>query len=462
MKSAIILILLLLSQGLFALDYDTMLDSVLNNSSDVDNIELQYKNGLINNSKNDLEDEMAISAGTGTISLLPSDNPLQNDININDSFVSVTLPNDGKTTIQAQLSTGIHYEDNSIYTVRPSIGASHTFDLNPIEETTLEDLAQSKTSLLNERTYQVSLINLEKQLLNKLRNIITVEKNVITVERTIKTTEDAIEQSLETEYYAKDSLRHKNDVNKLNIYKNQLEYLNKQFTLAKEEFKEATLLDYEFPTELKEYDLTFKPLDEGNSDVILSLLDLDMANLKISNLDKINKNVIVNGALAPTSISKNNSLNLNLGAQMQYDRWKFNASFNGNYDNAKLTPTLTVGATWSNDNQLVSQALDRESLNNEKLMAEIAYQDAKMNYLDQVDTLNLNIYNFNNTLIEANTNTEYLKNTVEYEKELFDNGFKTDDDYNNAVFNLEMNKYEEILITIDGILLELDIKNLMI
>ena len=469
MKKIIFLLMLLVSQSLFAIDYDAVLQSIFNNSKDVESIRLQYKNGLINNSKYSLEDEVVINVDTGKITVYPTDTTT-----FTGSSVSVTLPNDGKTTISASLGGSLTYEDSTKNTLSTSLGASHVFDLNPEEETSVEDLDQSIASLSNEKTYQERLITFENQLLNQLKLIVNADKNIKKVERTLNTQKDKIKQNLETEYYAAGSLRHKNDCNMVDINENQLKYLYKQFEELKEEFKATTGIDYMLPPSLKDYDLTFNPVLEGNSGVVISGLNLDKAELKSALSDRIVNNIGLSG-----NASYNNQPN-KFGGQTEtlgfvgsagfnYDNWKFSAGFTGNYILGEIppsldrfTPSLTIGASWSSKNNKDAKDLEKESLNNNLLLQQIAYQDARIDYMNQIDSLNLDIYEFKNREIKEKANSEYLLNALDYEKELYENGFKTSEDYETAKFNIELDKYDQMLLTIDGIILENKIKNLMI
>ena len=464
MKKIIILLMLLVSQSLFAIDYDAVLQNIFNNSKDVETIRLRYKNGLINNSKYSLEDEIVIKADTGNITVYPTDTT-----NFSGSSVSVTLPNDGKTTISASLGGSLTYEDSTKNSLSTSLGASHVFDLNPEEETSVEDLGQSIASLSNEKTYQESLIAFENQLLNQLKLIVSADKNIKKVERTLKTQKDKIKQNLETDYYASGSLRHKNDTNMVAINENQLKYLYKQFDELKEEFKATTGLDYFLPPSLKDYDLTFDPVLDGNSNVVISGLNFDKAELESSLSDRIVNNIGISGNAMYNKANKSEILGFAGSARFNYDNWKFSAGFEGNYilgdilaTQDRFSPSLTIGASWSSKNNQDAKDLDEEKLNNNLLLQQIAYQDARIDYMNQIDSLNLDIYEFKNREIQEKANSEYLLNTLDYEKELYENGFKTSEDYESAKFNIELDKYDQMLLTIDGIILENKIKNLMI
>ena len=149
-KLAAVLAVLLLSTLLFAASYDEILSKSMANSPQMKNAELTYQNSLLTQQQNDLSDVAQVTVSTGTVSIPMTDqemtdNGLRNSRLTLSPNLEFVLPNDGETTITATTGLGFDYGDFSSYTVTPSLGLSHKFDLTGYDSDLASSLSNARS-----------------------------------------------------------------------------------------------------------------------------------------------------------------------------------------------------------------------------------------------------------------------------------------------------------------------------
>ena len=236
-------------------------------------------------------------------------------------------------------------------------------------------------------------------------------------------------------------------------------------------------MEWDGVTDLPEPDLSFTVLPTGNTSVIMKQIDAEIAkaNLDAKNVQLNPQAVSVNGTLSSTnskSIAKTltgnvpvqtNSIDLSAGATYSQSNWSVGSSVGFSYnarDNKFDTPSLTISGNWQNKNTTKKDELELQSLSNMVIAAENSAQDELTSYIQSARSLELDILQYEYTRIQTESNSDYLKASLENVQALYEVGLATEAELRKAEFNVEMDEYDTMSVIIDGLLLQNRIRQL--
>lgn len=496
-KLAAVLAVLLLSTLLFAASYDEILSKSMANSPQMKNAELTYQNSLLTQQQNDLSDVAQVTVSTGTISVLPNEN---SSTTVGDSIralqivlpdiysrfneqelstivsrsvsadftmspsVEVVLPNDGATKITASADLGFEYGDSSYYSVAPDLSISHKFDLTGYDSDLASSLSNARSSLQSEMTYRNAKLTFESQVLTSIKTILSAQQSLDEANYNLAKAEKNLSNALELGNISETSVSYMQTMNNINLQKRTIDATEKQIATAMEQYTTLTGLEWDGVENLPSPDLTLNILPNGNTEVILASIDVEIAQQAIAAKQH---------EVSPSSISVSGNVNSSLSEQSktvggsgavsyQAGNWSVGAGFGGTYSNRtdKFTPSLTFAGNWSNKTTKRSDDLELQKLNNDLISAQNDLADARTSYVQSAQNLQISILNHNYTVQNHAAEKPYYESNLEYQKTLLDAGLCSQDDVNDASKQVEWAGVTEITDQIDGLLLQIQIEQL--
>lgn len=488
---------LLCTGMLFATPYEEILSRAMENSPQMKNVELTYLNSLLTQQQNDLDDAVKVTVSTGTISVLPNENtpntlpripgftddpeyleyilaiPAVEEYlkgeTINADFtmspsVTVVLPNDGETTISASTGLGFEYGDGKYYSVTPSLSASHTFDLTGYDSDLAVDLSNARSSIQSEYTYRNALLSFENQVLTSIKTILQAERTLDETKYELAKAEQTLSDALELGNMSEGSVSYLQSMNAINLQKRTIDATEKQIETAKQQYTTLTGLVWDGVEDLPSPDLTVNVLSTGNTSVVLAGIDVEIAQQEIETKQhEISPSSIAVAGGVNSSLSQNKkTLGTSAGLSYSAGNWSLGTTFGGTYTYStdKFTPSLTFTGTWTNKTTKKSDEIELQMLNNDLVSAQNELADAKTSYIQDMQNLQIEILNHEYTLQNNAAQKEYYESNLEYQQTLFDSGLCTQQDVDDARKQVEWASVQDMIDTIEGLLLQIKIAQL--
>ncbi|MDX9824080.1 MAG: TolC family protein [Sphaerochaeta sp.] len=196
--------------------------------------------------------------------------------------------------------------------------------------------------------------------------------------------------------------------------------------------------------------------------------------LALKKAEFTNKSLVLNGRVKTTQTSgivpagagleRTNSMSVQASAAIDAKQFSLSGGVNGtyNFDTGSFSPSLSVSGSWNNNKTLASDALTLQKLENEVLIAELAYQTALNEYLQNAATLESNIAAWKMTHALHRQSMDYNLALLKQQQTLFEKGLATKADVDDAAFNVEIDAYTLSSILLDGLKLENQIRALQI
>ena len=496
MKKKLTILIVLLACGSFlsaATAYSTILSRAKANSPQMQNAELTYQNSLLTQQQNDLDDVVQVTVSSGTVSVLPNDNSsttlgdslrslrrifpwldeaaAKNEESLNTVISSTTnadltlspsveivLPNDGQTTITASTGLGFEYGDKDYYSVSPSVSAKHTFDLTGYDSDIAVSLSNSRTALQSEMTYRMAHLSFESQVLSSIKAILQAEQQLDEAKWNLSKAEKTLSDSLELGNMSEGSISYLQTVNQINLQKNSIAALEKQIATACEQYTTLTGLTWDGVDDLPSPDLTLNILEIGNTDVVLAGIDVQIAQQAIETKNhEINPaSISVSGDVSSSLSPNRKSIGGSAAVSFNSGNWSIGTGFGGSYSNQtkEFTPSLTFAGSWTNKTTKRSDDLELQKLNNDLISAQNDLTDARTEYVQSAQNLQLEILNYTYTLQNQDAQNSYLASNLEYLNRLYEAGLCSHDEIEDAQKELEWAEYDNTINIIDGLIIE--------
>ena len=466
MKKAFLVIVV----SLFALSsvFSVSLDEIINGAKELSptyqNVILSYENSLINIRSLERKDKVGVSVSASVNplyeenSLLGSSVETKKGINTS-STATITLPNDGKTTISGEVGVKTLY-DGSSTTTSLSLDASHTFDFTGYSSSTTDDLTLATTKYSTELSKATSELNFEKSVINTVSAILSYEKNIKKAQKSVDDQKSIIEKMETLGTYSKSSTTYINAVNVLNQLQSSLDSAQKQYENALKSFEKVSGMEWTGLDDIPEPVLDLKIYDNGNTSVLISSLKAEAAveNYK-AEVAKLNPmNLSVSGKVNGT-ISDSSSTSISTSLSYTGDNWSISATPGLSITKDKTVPSLTISGRWSNGGTMNTSDEDALSASSNKMVsAENDYRDAFSSYFDEAQSLSLRILSWEAEYSNAKASLDYAKMMYENEKVMLEYGFSTEKDVRSAELSVISAEYDLKMTMLEGLSLERDLK----
>lgn len=466
MKKAFLVIVV----SLFALSsvFSVSLDEIINGAKELSptyqNVILSYENSLINIRSLERKDKVGVSVSASVNPLYEENSLLGGSVEtkkgINtSSTATITLPNDGKTTISGEVGVKTLY-DGSSTTTSLSLDASHTFDFTGYSSSTTDDLTLATTKYSTELSKATSELNFEKSVINTVSAILSYEKNIKKAQKSVDDQKSIVEKMETLGTYSKSSTTYINAVNVLNQLQSSLDSAQKQYENALKSFEKVSGMEWTGLDDIPEPVLDLKIYDNGNTSVLISSLKAEAAveNYK-AEVAKLNPmNLSVSGKVNGT-ISDSSSTSISTSLSYTGDNWSISATPGLSITKDKTVPSLTISGRWSNGGTMNTSDEDALSASSNKMVsAENDYRDAFSSYFDEAQSLSLRILSWEAEYSNAKASLDYAKMMYENEKVMLEYGFSTEKDVRSAELSVISAEYDLKMTMLEGLSLERDLK----
>ena len=466
MKKAFLVIVV----SLFALSsvFSVSLDEIINGAKELSptyqNVILSYENSLINIRSLERKDKVGVSVSASVNPLYEENSLLGGSVEtkkgINtSSTATITLPNDGKTTISGEVGVKTFY-DGSSTTTSLSLDASHTFDFTGYSSSTTDDLTLATTKYSTELSKATSELNFEKSVINTVSAILSYEKNIKKAQKSVDDQKSVVEKMETLGTYSKSSTTYINAVNVLNQLQSSLDSAQKQYENALKSFEKVSGMEWTGLDDIPEPVLDLKIYDNGNTSVLISSLKAEAAveNYK-AEVAKLNPmNLSVSGKVNGT-ISDSSSTSISTSLSYTGDNWSISATPGLSITKDKTVPSLTISGRWSNGGTMNTNDEDALSASSNKMVsAENDYRDAFSSYFDEAQSLSLRILSWEAEYSNAKASLDYAKMMYENEKVMLEYGFSTEKDVRSAELSVISAEYDLKMTMLEGLSLERDLK----
>lgn len=460
-----ILIALFISTDLCALAIDEILKAAREVSYSVENAELLHSNNLLLLKENELDDEAIWSVELSATPFSSTDFS-EEELEIGKLSASVTLADDGRTTIGVSSPMGIGYRGK--FSMDSTVSASHTFDFNYFDDDMITDLSNASSSLSTERLYLEAIYSFDKSVLSLLKNILTLEKNIKSLEHSISNSERDLDNMLSLRQADEESITYRRALLELDMNRRSLDTYKDQYEKAKNQFAISTGLVWDALEEFSVPSLEMKVFDEGNSEVRGLAIDSEVSSLKIEQKEKeiAPISLLLSGSIGGSyrnresrnAYDEENSMNGSLGAELSLSNWSIGTEFSLTAEKGEtVRPSLTLTGSWKNNTTSESDRLELERLRNDAVSAKNEYLDALTQYNIDGMTLQNRIMEYEFKLSTLSQNESYLKASLDAEMEYYEKGLVREDDVLDAQVEYELFEYDKMIACLEGLSLYYDI-----
>lgn len=463
-RLAVLCLVLAATVPLTAIPLQDLITQALAESSNMKDLEYSKQKALLTVGLNQVEDELGIAVGSGEVTA--TYNSGNYVFSTSGTNVAFTLPNDGKTTIN--VSTGAMDIDApySNFSISPSVSASHTLTYGYTADNQ-KSLLNRQTEVLALSTYESSKLNFTTSLYSQIDSLLENEKSIKQTEKDLADLQTSLQQNLSLKLIRSDSLAYQAQEQAIKVKEATLANLQSTRELLLRQFSLLAGFAWEGVEAIPEPNLSFTSNPMGNSSVLLKSLALDLAKeeLALKKAEFTNKSLVLNGGVSSShSSSPTDGLSASAAATLQSKNLSAKAGLSGtyNYSTKTFSPSLTVSGSWNNNKTLASDALTLQKLENEVLIAELAYQTALNEYLQNAATLESNIAAWKMTHALHRQSMDYNLALLKQQQTLFEKGLATKADVDDAAFNVEIDAYTLSSILLDGLKLENQIRALQI
>nr|WP_319474268.1 hypothetical protein [uncultured Sphaerochaeta sp.] len=467
------LVLIIGTTSAFSQSLEDIVSRALGESTQMQDLEITKNNALLTQSITQAEDEVGITVSSGEVSATydPSANAYQ--FMTTGMGASFLLPNDGETTITVSTGTMRYLPNGSAFAISPKVSANHTLTYGYTTDNR-ESLANRQTEVLATSSYESSKLNFTNSIYKQVSSLLENEKSIKQTEKQIADLRLDLEQNLSLKLIREGSLTHETQKQAIASQEATLSGLQASRELLLRQYATLTGSTWEGVDSIPEPVLDFSSNKEGNSNVLMQSLALSMAKedlaLKIAEFE--NKSLKLSGGIATSTIDTVfnnykgdiNTISPELSATLTGKQFSMTGKVEGTYDISKndFTPTVSVSGSWSNNPASTTDSLTVQKLQNEVLLAEIAYANAKNDYNQSATSLENRVASWNLSYMLLGQTMDYHQQVLEQQQDLAERGLATKSEVDDAAFTVEMDAYDVAVTLLSGLQLENEIRILQI
>ncbi|WP_319756445.1 hypothetical protein [uncultured Sphaerochaeta sp.] len=453
----------------FSQSLEDIVSRALGESTQMQDLEITKNNALLTQSISQAEDDVGITVSSGEVSATydPSANAYQ--FMTTGMGASFLLPNDEETTITVSTGTMRYLPNGSAFAISPKVSASHTITYGYTTDNR-ESLANRQTEVLATSSYESSKLNFTNTIYKQISSLLENEKSIKQTEKQIADLRLDLEHNLSLKLIREGSLTHETQKQAIASQEATLSGLQASRELLLRQYATLTGSTWEGVDSIPEPVLDFSSNEEGNSNVLMQSLALSMAkeDLALKMAEFENKSLKLGGSLnlgASNKISENETITPGISATLAGKQFSLTGKVEGTYDitaNDFIPPTVSISGSWSNNPTSTTDSLTVQKLQNEVLLAEIAYANAKNDYQQSVTSLENRIASWNLSYMLLGQTMDYHQQVLEQQQDLAERGLATKSEVDDAAFTVEMDAYDVAVTLLSGLQLENEIRILQI
>ncbi len=474
---AVAIALLLVTLPLFSMTLDELLLEASKNSSQMRNLEINRSNVLLQQAATKIDDEVTVSVNSGTLRYGGSIDTDGWDISkqttsLSGTSVDITLPNDGSTTF----SVGVNPFSWNItkgeweYLEDPSLSVKHTFTYG-LTQDNLKDLNTRQTEILANSSYETTKLNFANTLYGQVSALLNNEKTIKSTTKKLDESKKALADRLTLNQIKEGSLAYQAQEQAIRLSEGTLKSLQASRDLLLKQFETVTGVPFpEQIEEIREPMLLFDINVQTSSSLVGKQIDLQKAkeSLALEIAQYTNKSLVVGGNASYANSTqleeKQNKITLSGSAALGGKSFTISGAVGGTYDFEKSTisPSVSVSGTWANNPTSTKDALKIQQLENDVLLAEIAYNTAVDEYLQSAIDLQNSVASWQLEYALLQQTIQYNKDVLQQQEDLFEMGLAPKKQVEDAAFTVELDEYDLKATLLKGLQLENQIKRLMI
>ena len=454
--SAVLLLTLL---PLFAVPLEDLLEDAKENSAMLQMYQLSKESTEL--SLSDIEKKTSVSVNPSLTFTDLSISGVTETVLTGTADITIALPTEESTTVMITPGQIIYSLDSSAFLATPSLSVSHSFSTLDNGDT-LQDLRDARSILQNETLYRTNVSNFTISVYSRISEILTHERNITSLTQDIEDLETTMSNTLELGRYGKDSTLYKGYELQLSTLKRSLTSSEKQLSLARVQYRQLTGTDYRAVDEIPFPALSFSPLAGGNSDLVLSELDVEIAREQAALLERQSvasgagwsvPSFALNGSASTSYVNTGTaSADYSLSAGGSYTGGGFSTNASVGLDissGGTFTPTVTIGGSWS--------SLDSEARRIQERLYANELATAQLTYAQDLLTYQIDAQNLSNSILAWQNETEEFALTLEYHEsqllsvqEGFSLGLNTEQEVAEAEHVLALDAYEQKILALEG------------
>ena len=478
---AIAIALLLVTLPLFSMTLDELLLEASKNSSQMRNLEINRSNVLLQQAATKIDDEVTVSVNSGTLRYggsIDTDgwDMSKQTTSLSGTSVDITLPNDGSTTFSVGVDPFSWSETKNEwkYLEDPSLSVKHTFTYG-LTQDNLKDLNTRQTEILANSSYETTKLTFANTLYSQVSTLLNNEKTIKSTTRKLDESKKALADRLTLNQIKEGSLAYQAQEQAIRLSEGTLASLQASRDLLLKQFETVTGVPFpEQIEEIREPMLLFDINVQTSSSLAGKQIDVQKAkeSLALEIAQYTNKSLVVGGnaSYANSQVRiegitvQQNSVTLSGNALLGGKNFSLSGGVGGTYniDNKTLSPSVSVSGTWSNNPTSTKDALKIQQLENDVLLAEIAYNTAVDEYLQSAIDLQNSVASWQLEYALLKQTIQYNKDVLQQQEELFAMGLAPKKQVEDAAFTVELDEYDLKATLLKGLQLENQIKRLMI
>jgi len=481
--------LLLIILGLFVLFpiHSKSLDSVISeakqNSPTIRLITLNKANSDLSIAQSELKERFGISVSSGDITYKENTFKVLGSPDYDKSTIfmspSVLMSFPTKEATSLKFSIPSFYwtlaESDNFFNANPTLTFSRAFKFGDSGDN-LDDLKITKQRIELERGYQQRILDFESSIYSKIIEILNYETTLLNNEKEIFIQQTKVDNARTLKTVAIESTTFKSMELELERLLNTKDANQKKLAMALAQYKQLTALEWNGIEDIREAELTFRSLPNGDSTVLTASLDLEIAKETLALKERASVksgtsfsvpslNLTASSSINYSKSLGNENVSYDLGVGASYSAKNFTTAAGiglGIGNNGDVKPTITVSGSWSNNPTALSDALTIQGLENSVTIASIDYQQALLDYQIKANQLESDLLNFGLDVDRFIQNIELRHQLLEQIKQAFEKGLAKQTDVDQALLDVELIKYEQKIYALQALILENRIKSLQL
>ena len=464
---------------LSAEDYNTILFKAREQSRTLETAKLSHMSDVLRSQDTD-EDGVGVSVSAQVTPIASSD-PAHDAFNISRLETTVTLPNDGRTSITVGSPMKIGYDGS--FVMQPSVSASHTFAWGGRDESYTDDLQETINSLQSDRSWHEAQLSYDRSVISSMSQILRTEKNIMNLEHQLENQERSLRESVELGRVTEGSVQWKRTDNSIKKTRRSLDSARDQYETQKRKFGNLTGQEWTGVENIPSYSLEVRVLPSGNTQVRIAEMQKDMAEheLFLHDSEVPRESVSLSGSLGGTIVTSPDAVTLgsmgigapksgmngSVGVTYTAPDWNVNGSFSiSGTSPSDVRPVLTIGGTWKTGPSAKSSSFgadpfaaksDRDSLAIKAEQKTNQYTDQVIAYGEKAHDLEERIDDWNWRVSEQESDLEFLREELSFEEELLEAGLSTERAVEEARFQLSLAELDDDILRLEGLTIAYDL-----
>lgn len=450
-KILILFSIVLLALNVFAVDITTVINQAKSSGLEFKQIENTLKTSL---------NTLKLTKTGPSFAVLVEQNQDASDFfkEIPTATVQVTLPeyiddlnvSFGANLSQVSLNSFLNIPglDNQFFeVVTPMLNVSKVFDFSDME---MKNASDKINELATSLSYNKAILQAENNLIDAIINIMQLEINIDSAQKAFDKATTDYQNNIKLGQINEGSIIDFNAKMQLAKSESSLKTLKTSFTNAKDSF--VTYYGFEYPTitSVPDCTLSFTPNAEGNTEVYISYLKLLSAQYKYMTAAGLNPQLTLTGSVSAPYAFKEDKYGVtgNVDLSFTSGNLKLSATASGSVINGtKQKPKLKISGSWSKSE---AQDVSVENLQIDLDNAQSSYTSALSSYNTNAFTLESDIAAFESKYSVFETQKEYDKLICEAQKNLYELGAVSYQDYLDAQTAQDNDAKQEIMLKLEA------------